>query len=487
MKESTCHHKVIRRLVSIIGVISTAIFQFACQPSAATLSPTPSLSAEVTNTPTQGVTPEAVLSPTAEVSVTQEASAALMVDPEDLAGISIRFLHPWTGEGAVAMEEIATQFSLTNPWGIWVDVQSAGSETHLVESLQSNLENGDLPGLIAVHPYALSALADAYHPVSLTEYIDSPDWGIDPDAQADIPSAFLEQFYLEGHLTALPVAPQAVVLFYNQTWAEELEFSLSPEDERTFRQQSCKATYPIIVDDNQGIQLIGGWLVNSDPEVLASWYLAFDGQLPINDPPKFNDEATAQAFSFLKDVYDEGCIWIGRQSEPYFYFANRYALMYAGTLDQIPRQMGWMAVAENEDEWQAIGFPGPSGRVLLVDSPGLMVSADTPENQMAAWLFARYLLEPEVQAQLVQQSFTIPVRSSSLAFLDDFGQDYPQWAQTVEMMDVMEVLPISEEWGISQWVLQDAFGRILHGDEDQIPDILEEVDRLINELEGETP
>ena len=487
MKKPIFFLKMTLHLVSAAVLIMTIIFLSACNAATPTASPTPPESAKVTLTPKPETTPTEDTSPTVEVISTQPTSTALMVDPKDLADISIRFLHPWSGGIAATLEEIATQFSLTNPWGIWVDAQSQGSETLLVETLQMDLESGDLPGLIAVHPYALSALADEYHSVSLTDYINSPDWGIDLDAQADIPSAFLKQFTSEGNLTALPIAPQAAVLFYNQTWAEELEFSSLPEDESAFKQQSCDATFANLADSNMENDGTGGWLINQDPEVLASWYRAFGGQLPINDPLNFNEEASRKAFGYLKGAYDEGCIWIGRQSEPYFYFANRYALMYAGTLNQIPKQMGWMAAAENGDDWKATGFPGPDGKVVLVDSPGLMVSADTPENQMAAWLFARYLLEPEVQAQLVRQSFTIPVRSSALAFLDDFGQDYPQWAQTVEMMDVMEVLPISEEWGISQWVLQDAFDRILHGDASQIPDILKEVDRLINELEGETP
>ncbi len=225
--------------------------------------------------------------------------------------------------------------------------------------------------------------------------------------------------------------------------------------------------------------------MNNAPEVLASWYYAFEGELSKNDRLVFDNEVSRDAFGYLKSIYDEGCIWIGRQSMPYDYFANRYALIYAGTLDDIPHQAGWMAVAENEDEWTAIGFPGPDGNVLLVDGPGLMISQDTPEKQLAAWLFARHLLEPDVQARLIRQLFTLPVRYSAVEELADFAREYPQWAGIADEMDVMDVLPVSEEWGLTQWVLQDAFNRILQGDADQIPDILEELDRLLDELQGE--
>jgi ABC-type glycerol-3-phosphate transport system substrate-binding protein len=119
---------------------------------------------------------------------------------------------------------------------------------------------------------------------------------------------------------------------------------------------------------------------------------------------------------------------------------------------------------------------------MLVDSPGLMVTADTPENQMAAWLFARYLLSPEVQAKLVQSGFSLPVRSSTMDLLGDFANRYPQWAQAVEMMDIARPVPISSDWGIGQWVLQDGFYRLLQGERDDLPTILEDVDVLVSEL-----
>jgi ABC-type glycerol-3-phosphate transport system substrate-binding protein len=59
-----------------------------------------------------------------------------------------------------------------------------------------------------------------------------------------------------------------------------------------------------------------------------------------------------------------------------------------------------MQAAENDDLWTVMGFPGPEGQRIAIDGPGLMIGADSPENQLAAWLFARHLLTPEVQARL---------------------------------------------------------------------------------------
>ena len=434
-------------------------------------------------------TPEPTATPA--VTPTQAVPVHLLVNEDDLAGVAVRFAHPWAGELAGVLEAAAMQFSLSNPWDIWVDVEAAGSDMALQDQLQADLISGEMPGLIATYPYVLDALEGNYFSVNLTDYFYDPDWGFSEEERGDIPEVFLEQFTLEDHLAALPLAPQPVVLFYNQSWAEELGYAEMPFDEATFMAQSCAATRynnEDVAIENNGT---GGWLVNLDPQVLASWYTAFGGVIPTDATPQFDNEAGQAAFGFLKTafiektIYYEGCIWISLEPYPYSYFANRYALMAAGTLDQLPSLQGWMDTAGNEDQWSVMGFPGPEGPVMLVDGPGLVVTADTPENQMAAWLFARYLLSPEVQADLARAGFSLPVRQSALNDLGDFAAAYPQWEQAISLIGIAQPVPTSLGWGEGQWLLQDAVNRILQAEADQLPMILSELDAMLVEQVGD--
>ena len=82
-----------------------------------------------------------------------------------------------------------------------------------------------------------------------------------------------------------------------------------------------------------------------------------------------------------------------------------------------------------------------------------------------------------------------PYVTSAVILLDDFSEAYPQWAQAVTLIDEADSLPVSDAWGIGQWVLQDAIYRFMRLD---IPDdssinaeltpILEELDLTILEL-----
>jgi ABC-type glycerol-3-phosphate transport system substrate-binding protein len=123
-----------------------------------------------------------------------------------------------------------------------------------------------------------------------------------------------------------------------------------------------------------------------------------------------------------------------------------------------------------------------------------MITADSPENQMAAWLFVRYLLEPEVQAELVRSGFTLPVRGSAMELLSDFSVAYPQWAQAAAMIDMAQPLPISQGWAVARYLLQDAMVQFIRMEieppssiSSELSSILQQLDAEIIELEGMAP
>ena len=467
--------------IALMSLLFILIFSSACTEATVVLEESPTAEETKIIQPTETLRPF----PTSTQANTPipDPTEGISLPPEDLDGVSLHFVHPWGGRADDLLVEIATQFSLSNPWNIWVDVEGFGSEAALMASLESSLEVGEIPGLIAIQPYQLTGVEDKILTIDLEPYFNDSEWGFDESAAGDIHQIFLDQFRLGESLVALPVAPRATVLFYNQTWGNELGFEGAPANAEAFQSQSCEATFANQADVNEANDGTGGYPRNVDPNVLASWYAAFGGELPDQAMPQFNSETGREAFGFLKSMDEKGCIWINRKPDPYIYFANRYALFYAGTLDHIPAQLAWMDVAGNEDQWKVMGFPGSSGETMVIDGPGLMVSADSPENQMAAWLFAQHLLSPEIQAKLVQQLFTLPVRRSAVDELDDFSDQYPQWAQGLALVDDAQTLPITENWAVAQWVLQDGILRLFNLPEGDVSTILGEVDAMIGDME----
>ncbi|HOE69725.1 MAG TPA: extracellular solute-binding protein [Brevefilum sp.] len=449
----------------------------SCAPEVVPEVAEPAFTATQFRTSTRTATAEP---PAAAVTATQ-SFATVGVDPKDLQGTLIRFAHPWVGRPADTLEGIAGEFSRSNPWGIKVEVDPHSGETALVESIMQMEVGDDLPDVIAAPVYLRSSLGEDVSLVDLGFYFNNPEWGFSLAEREDILMLFLEPFEIDGQIIAMPFIPQATVLFFNRSWALDLGFSGAPRDLDAFTRQNCEATFANWQDDDK-VGGTGGWAINLDPRVLAGWYYAFGGVLPEDEIPLFNNQAGKESFGYLWDIKSQGCIWFALEPDHQAYFAKRLALMYAGQLDQIAVQTGWMNTASNEDEWEVIGFPGPEGELILVESPGLMITASTPEEELATWLFIKHLLEPEIQTQLVESLFTLPVRRSAMESLTDFAEEYPQWAQGVALMESARALPASKEWGIAQWLLQDAANRILQDESGNVTLYLEQLDEKIIEF-----
>lgn len=460
----------------LIGILLVLVALVSCSPDAVPEVETPSATATQARTPTRTVTRM-----TEAPTPTPTQPIALEINPEDLDGIVLRFAHPWIGEPADTLEAVAREFSNTNSWGIRVEVYPHGGQTVLIDAMQTAQMDGELPDVIAAPAYLRSTLLGGESLVDLSNYFNDPEWGFSSDEREDILPVFLEPFVIDEQIIAMPFAPQATVLFYNHTWGEALGYSGPPRNLDAFQAQSCAATFANWQDEAKAGGT-GGWVINLDPQVLASWYYAFEGVLPEDDVPQFNNQAGRDAFGYLWENKNQGCIWFALQPDPYAYFADRFALLYAGQLDQIPVQLSWMEALGSEDEWEVIGFPGPTGEHMLIDGPGLMITTGTPEEELAAWLFTKYLLEPKVQAELVESLFTLPVRESAMDLLAGFMTEYPQWAQASAMLESASALTAAEDWGIAQWALQDGINRILQDESGNVTLILEQLDELIIDL-----
>ena len=462
-------------LILFVALLAIA----SCTPEVVPEVAEPTFTATQARTPTRTAT---ATPPTATVTATQSV-VTVGVGPKDLQGTLVRFAHPWVGQAADTLESIAEEFSRSNPWGIKVEVDPYSGETALMESIMQMEVGDDLPDVIAASVYLRSSLDGDGFLVDLGFYFNDPEWGFNLAEREDILTLFLEPFEIDGQIIAMPFVPQATVLFYNRTWAMDLGFSGAPGDLDAFTKQNCDATFANWQDDDK-VGGTGGWAINLDPRVLAGWYYAFGGVLPEDEIPLFNNQAGKESFGYLWDIKSQGCIWFALEPDHHAYFAKRLALMYAGQLDQIATQTGWMNTVGNDDEWEVIGFPGPEGELILVEGPGLMITASTPEEELATWLFVKHLLEPEIQAQLVESLFTLPVRGSAMKFLADFAEEYPQWAQGAALMESARALPASKEWEIAQWLLQDAANRILQDESGNVTPYLEQLDEKIIEFVG---
>ncbi len=108
----------------------------------------------------------------------------------------------------------------------------------------------------------------------------------------------------------------------------------------------------------------------------------------------------------------------------------------------------------------------------------------TPEKQLAAWLFARWLLSPENQAQWVEPTGLFPLLHSVLDMVGPYRIASPQWDAAVGDLSLAKGVPQLASWRKVRYVLEDGAKVIFQTNVpvDQIPSILAEMDATAKEI-----
>lgn len=493
-----------RRLKALIFLILFGLLLYsACQVNKAK----PTVSVQPTAT---GVTPTvekieeiSVLSPSAANTVEPTPSLVptpvphLSLQPFQLNGLQIHFWHPWSGQTANRAAALVDNFNRTNQWGIIVKVTpfySAGSLFEAVEGMKKQ-DPANLPRVMAAPEEQLHEwkAREAEFLLPLDEYIALPDLGL---TQADIEMFYPEYWQIsqvDNLQLGIPSIRSANVIFYNQTWAKEMGFFNPPKTPDEFKQQACAAA----VKNNTSMVLekygTGGWLVDLDSLTILSWLEAF-GSHPLPEQARagysFESDESQNALAFLRGMLDGGCAWIGRSQTPDDFFSNRLALFYTGTLQDVLVQKQLSDLAKSEDKWILLSYPREDGSGItfsngyalsVLNIPEIPAGEESYNQQMAAWLFIRWMSRPENLAQLGQEFPSLPVSKSVAAILEQDKTQFP-WDLMLPLMKNVQPAPSFASWRTVRRLVEDAGWQIYHLPLDQVNQILPQLDQSVKEI-----
>jgi ABC-type glycerol-3-phosphate transport system substrate-binding protein len=459
-----------------------------CQGAAPAATGTPRSTGTATVTPTRVklVTNTPVPTPTL-------TTVPINVDSARLKDTQILLQYSWSGAARQALETLIVEFNRTNTWGIIARAEQVGDSQVLYAQLENQLVHASydsLPNLIAAAPEQITSLNDQETIMTnLAPYIADRQYGLSVDEQKAIADIFwLQDRPLVGVQTGLPAQRNLALLFYNTTWAQELGYTQPPATPDEFRQQACAAAKVIKDKGDPDTTGTGGWIVNTEPETIMSWMYAFDGvilpQRP-SQPYNFNTPGNQKTITYFYSLFNNDCAWVSRQPTPYDYFARRQALMYSGDLTDIAVQARMNAHDSASDAWTVIPYPTTNSKPQVLAggiSYAVLRHGDVPD--LAAWLLARWLNQPEHQALLSQAAGTMPVSSTAFASLGDYESAHPQWKEAVSWQDKIQPLPGIGSWQAARLVVSDAGWQIFHPrpTPDSPSTLLDQLDRTIYDV-----
>jgi ABC-type glycerol-3-phosphate transport system substrate-binding protein len=407
------------------------------------------------------------------------------IPAESLKGIGIQVWHPWLGAEAGLLESQVAEFNKENTWGITVRATGMTSFTELYDRVSASEPGESAPQLVIALPEHALAWDTAGDVVDLTNYISDSTYGLTSEEVGDFPTAFWSQDGIGGRQLGVPAQRSAKFLIYDQTWARELGFGSAPKTEKEFRDQACAAHASLGRDDDPGNDGRGGWQIDADSMTFLSWLTAFGGGVLDGKGYRFLSPKNLEAATFVKQLYDDGCSWLPPSgADRAAAFAARTALFDTAGLEDLPDFTRAMAAAGNADDWTVMTFPGASQTGLVTYGSSFVVLKSTPEQQLAAWLFARWMLSADNQKRWVETTGLFPLRRSEVGLLSSYARSHPQWAAAIEYLPEAQIQPQLSTWRQVRVMLGDGFDAMFRSNTPagRVAEILAIMDRTASEI-----
>ncbi|MBL8101994.1 MAG: extracellular solute-binding protein [Anaerolineales bacterium] len=433
----------------------------------------------VTSTAEAASTQSSEKTQTAEPAL--ETVSRLEVNDEALNGLGITVWIPWYGIESDLFNTFVNEFNSQNEWGIQVSVENQINFANMYENVTASLPKEEKPDLVIALPeHAQGWYADGAV-TELTNYVEDPKYGID---SSDIPSAIWNQDLAGEARVAFPAQRTAQFLLWNETWAGELGFDSLPTSAKDFQRQSCGAQKSMLTDAFAENDALGGWLVNTDSMTAYSWMLAFGGGVLEEGNYRFLTPNNMDAFRFLRELSESSCTWQSTSADPLTSFANREALFIAASLTDFPGVARAFASANSTDKWSVMPFPGEENSAMAVYGSSFVILDSTDEEQLAAWLFVRWLTDNKQDARWVETTHLFPLRTSTLELLGDYEKTHPQWRQAVDLLPQGTLQPQLASWRTVKIMLGDGFAHMyrVNTPSGQVAAILAQMETMSKDL-----
>jgi len=147
-------------------------------------------------------------------------------------------------------------------------------------------------------------------------------------------------------------------------------------------------------------------------------------------------------------------------------------------------------LAKSQDEWIVLPYPRKNGGSMIysngyslavLDPSNRSASEETQRKQMAAWLFIRWVSQPENQTALAKNFPSLPVSSAEADLLEKEKNSFP-WNLLLPLNDVAQPAPALPTWRAVRRLVEDAGWQVFHLPADQVAGILPELDAGIQEM-----
>ncbi len=360
----------------------------------------------------------------------------------DPSGQVVEYWYQHTSSREELMLSMIDEFNRTNEWGITIQGASQGGYNDLYKNIITAIPAGDaqLPEMAVAYQNQAATYAVQGVLAALDPYVESEKWGYTEAELGDffpiaLAADILPQFEARY---GWPPYKSMEVMYYNEDWLAELGYDGPPETWEEFSEMACAAVEQPFSDATVAGPGLG-YVYSIDAPRFATFTFSRGGNI-INETGTgyvFNDAAGLEALTFLQGMVEDGCAV--EQTEKYgdqsdfgagrslFTISSISGLPYYGSVVDEGAGFNWSVnPPPHTTDKPRLNIYGASQSILV----------STPEQQLAAWLFIKWMSEPEQQATWASGTGYFPTRQAAADLLTDYFAEHPTYEKAFTFMSM---------------------------------------------------
>ena len=413
----------------------------------------------------------------------------------DPSGQTVVYWHQYSEDSSQGdtMSALIAEFNSSNEYGITVEAIHQGSYGPIEDLMNTAILSGELPNLVAGYANAVAGWANEGLVVDIEGLLHDSEWGLSADEQANLNFNLLDVNKLDfapfnGMRVAWANQNSLNVFYTNLDIVEALGFERRvPATLAEFEAISCAAGAS---EDYQGYPL-GTGISHFESFVAAHGGAIFDSEA---GEYIFESDGVVDTMELFTRMLANNCAYL---------YAERYqntgdfslgiTPFAAGSSAGIPFITWDAATAEMTDEWVITAFPGAEGVgatiQLFVPSQAILTAA--PEQELATWLFVKFLAGPEAQLAWSGATGYLSIRNDIEVTADDFTEPRMPYERFIEVQGILtdESVSVYSSPGLPSYsavrgIVPNILAEVVNGDA-AIADALAELNEEANELHAD--
>jgi multiple sugar transport system substrate-binding protein len=430
---------VLAILVLVLPVVAACAPQTAEPVQPAEPTKAPEKPTEAPEEPTKAPEPTEPPAPT-PVPLDYDVDIYGEIENLDPSGQTVVYWHQHTSSRDELMTSLVDEFNRTNEWGITVEGESQGGYTELYQKIIAGIPANQLPEMAVAYQNQAATYAVQGVLVALDPYMESEKWGyteteLDDFFPIALGADFLPQFEARY---GWPPYKSMEVMYYNEDWLAELGYDGPPETWDEFKEMACAASeqpFSGATDPTPGF----GYVYSIDASRLATFIFSRGGNM-LNESGTgyvFNGSEGLEAVTFLKELVDAGCAI--EQTERYGDQSDFGAGRSLFTISSISGLSYYKSVVDEGAGFSWSVNPPPHSTAeprMNIYGASQSIFVSTPEQQLATWLFIKWMSEPEQQATWASSTGYFPTRQSAADMLADYFAEHPVYEKAYTFMSM---------------------------------------------------